>query len=77
MKSEDNQKLESIELPKDFIAKKAEEAVSNLISLEEMEKNHILYVMAQVDNNVTRAATILGMSERTLQRKLKKIKELP
>ncbi|WP_337866887.1 sigma-54 dependent transcriptional regulator [Ignavibacterium sp.] len=75
MKSEDNQKLESIDLPKDFLAKKADESITNLISLEEMEKNHILYVMAQVDNNVTRAANILGMSERSLQRKLKKIKE--
>lgn len=75
MKSEDNQKLESVELPKDFMAKKAEESLTNLVSIEEMEKNHILYVLAQVDNNVTKAATILGLSERSLQRKLKKIKE--
>lgn len=77
MKNENGQKLESVDLPKAFLAKKEEESLTNLISLEEMEKNHILYVMAQVDNNVTKAATILGMSERTLQRKIKKIKELP
>lgn len=77
MKSQDGQKLESIDLPKEFISRKAEESVSNLITLEEMERNHILNVMAQVDNNVTKAATILGLSERTLQRKIKKIKEQP
>jgi len=75
MKNEDNQKLEYVELPKEFMAKKAEESLSNLVSIEEMERNHILYVLSQVDNNITKAATILGLSERTLQRKLKKIKE--
>lgn len=74
MKSEDGQKLESIDLPKEFISRKAEESVSNLVTLEEMERNHILYVMTQLDNNVTKAATILGMNERTLQRKIKKLK---
>lgn len=75
MKSEDNEKLESVELPKLYSKKNEEQdEVSNLISIEEMERNHILYVLSQVDNNITKAASILGLSERTLQRKIRKIK---
>ena len=46
-----------------------------LISLEEAEKKHIVNVMGFLNNNVRKASSILGVSERTLQRKLKKIRE--
>ena len=40
-------------------------------SLAEVERAHIERVLAQMDGNVTRAATALGIDRRTLQRKLK------
>ena len=40
-------------------------------SLAEVERAHIQRVLAQMDGNVTRAATALGIDRRTLQRKLK------
>ena len=46
-----------------------------MISLEESEEKHIINVMSSLNNNVRKAATVLGISERTLQRKLKKIRE--
>jgi len=46
-----------------------------LISFEEAEKKHIINVMGALNNNVRKTATVLGVSERTLQRKLKKIRE--
>jgi ActR/RegA family two-component response regulator len=46
-----------------------------MISLDEAEGKHIINVMSMVNNNVRKAAAVLGVSERTLQRKIKKIKE--
>jgi DNA-binding NtrC family response regulator len=40
-------------------------------SLAEVERTHIERVLAQMEGNVTRAATALGIDRRTLQRKLK------
>ena len=40
-------------------------------SLAEVERAHIERVLTQMDGNVTRAATALGIDRRTLQRKLK------
>lgn len=76
VQSEDNQRLSVVEIPK------VTEIVENelkkseiLISLEEAEKKHVINVMGILNNNVRKAASILGVSERTLQRKLKKIRE--
>jgi two-component system response regulator HydG len=43
---------------------------AELISLEEMERRHILSVLAAMDGNRTRAAEVLGLHRRTLYRKL-------
>lgn len=76
VQSEDNQRLATVEIPK------VTEIVENelkkseiLISFEEAEKKHIINVMGILNNNVRKAASILGVSERTLQRRLKKIRE--
>lgn len=76
VQSEDNQRLSVIEIPR------VTEIVENelkkseiLVSFEEAEKKHIINVMGILNNNVRKAASILGVSERTLQRKLKKIRE--
>jgi ActR/RegA family two-component response regulator len=40
-------------------------------SLAEVERAHIERVLEQMDGNITRAATALGIDRRTLQRKLR------
>jgi two-component system response regulator RegA len=42
-------------------------------SLAEAEWNHIQQVLGDCDGNLSRAATLLGIPRRTLQRKLKKL----
>jgi DNA-binding NtrC family response regulator len=41
------------------------------VTLEELEREHILHVLSTSDGNRERAAAILGISERTLYRKLR------
>lgn len=76
VQSTDNQRLSFVEIPK--VNEEKENELQNpdlLISLEEVEKRHIINVMGMLNNNVRKATSILGLSERTLQRKLKKIRE--
>ena len=47
----------------------------NLISIDEAVQNHIKNVLSHTNGNVRKAAYILGVSERTLQRKLKTMRE--
>ena len=76
VQSDDNQRLSSVEIPKAIEGKENELQKSEfLVSLEEAEKKHIINVMGVLNNNVRKAAATLGVSERTLQRKLKKIRE--
>jgi DNA-binding NtrC family response regulator len=49
----------------------AGEAGGELVSLEEMERRHILWVLRQTDNHQSRAAQILGIGRRTLYRKVR------
>ncbi len=76
VQSDDNQRLSVVEIPKANDSREIELQKSEiLISFEEAEKKHIINVMGALNNNVRKAATVLGVSERTLQRKLKKIRE--
>jgi len=45
---------------------------SLLMTLEEVEKHHIMTVLRQCDNNRTRSAVVLGVSRRALLRKMQK-----
>ncbi len=72
----DNERLAFVEIPKASESREIEMQKSELlISFEEVEKKHIINVMGALNNNVRKAASILGVSERTLQRRLKKIRE--
>lgn len=44
---------------------------SNILTLEQVEKRHICHVLEKLDNNRTKAAKVLGIGRKTLQRKLK------
>jgi len=68
--------ISSVDLPKEYI--KPIEFASNKpkpTALNLAAEEHILSVMKTVGNSVQRAAPILGVSERTLQRRLKAIRE--
>lgn len=74
--SQNNQRLQSVDIP--ALAENAERGKVNseiMLTLDEVEKRHIINVMSVFNNSVRKAASVLGLSERTLQRKLKKIKE--
>jgi DNA-binding NtrC family response regulator len=45
-------------------------------TLEELERRHILRVLTETDGNRDRAAVILGISARTLYRKLREYEEM-
>ena len=76
VQASNNQRLASVEIPALEEQNEIEIIDSEImISLEEAEERHIINVMSSLNNNVRKAATVLGISERTLQRKLKKIRE--
>ena len=76
VQASNNQRLASVEIPALEEQNKIEIIDSEImISLEEAEEKHIINVMSSLNNNVRKASTVLGISERTLQRKLKKIRE--
>jgi DNA-binding NtrC family response regulator len=63
--------------PEDFpLGRSSQPAVAaepggELVSLEEMERRHILWVLRQTDNHQSRAAQILRIGRRTLYRKIR------
>ncbi|MDX1372625.1 MAG: sigma 54-interacting transcriptional regulator, partial [Nitrososphaeraceae archaeon] len=75
-KTNNEEYISSINLPKEYIAQtEKKSSAANLISLSDAEEQHILDVMKATGNSVQRAAPVLGVSERTLQRRLKAIRE--
>jgi two-component system response regulator HydG len=70
--------ISSIDLPKEYF-KLPENGNGNgkakLTTLNLAAEEHIMSVMKTVGNSVQRAAPLLGVSERTLQRRLKAIRE--
>ena len=68
--------ISSVDLPKEYL--KPIEFTNHkprLTALNVVAEEHILNVMKTVGNSVQRAAPLLGVSERTLQRRLKAIRE--
>ncbi|HPI36345.1 MAG TPA: sigma-54 dependent transcriptional regulator [Ignavibacteriaceae bacterium] len=73
-KTKDGELINEIDLPVSKVNLETKPG-TGLISLDEAEKKHILYVLDSVDGNLQKAAYILGVSERTMQRKIQKLKE--
>jgi DNA-binding NtrC family response regulator len=71
-----NAYIESIDLPETLHESNDQDfETGRLTTLDNVIEEHILYVMKKMGNNVQKAAPILGVSERTLQRRLKTIRE--
>ena len=77
-KTSNSQYIDTIDLPAALHSDKqssSTETGGKLTSLEDALEEHIMYVMKMMGNSVQKTAPILGVSERTLQRKLKIIKD--
>ena len=75
-KTSNSQYIDTIDLPLALhVEKDNTNQTGKLISLEDALEEHILYVMKMMSNSVQKAAPILGVSERTLQRRLKTIRD--
>jgi DNA-binding NtrC family response regulator len=75
-KSFDETYINSVDLPREYIKPPDNgNHKPKLVSLDLAAEEHILNVMRTVGNSVQRAAPLLGVSERTLQRRLKAIRE--
>lgn len=76
VKTSNEEYIKEIDLPAEYLKKpEVKTRPTKLMTLEEAEEEHILNVMKYVSNSVQSAAPILGVSERTLQRRLKTIRE--
>jgi DNA-binding NtrC family response regulator len=75
-KTSNSQYIDTIDLPPSIHRK--EEVLSEtgkLTSLDDAIEEHVMYVMKTMGNSIQKAAPILGVSERTLQRRLKTIRD--
>jgi len=71
-----SQYIESIDIPKISTEEEVKAIeTGKLTTLEEAIEEHVLYVMNRMGNSIQKAAPVLGVSERTLQRRLKKIRD--
>ena len=75
-KTSNSQYIDTIDLPSSLHTVTSTESTSGrLATLDDVVEEHILYVMKTMGNSIQKAAPILGVSERTLQRRLKTIRD--
>ena len=75
-KNSNSQYIDTIDLPAALHSdKQLSIETGKLTSLEDALEEHIMYVMKMMGNSVQKTAPILGVSERTLQRRLKIIRD--
>ncbi len=75
-KASNSQYIDTIDLPAALHNDKQSSAeTGKLTSLDDALEEHVMYVMKMMGNSVQKTAPILGVSERTLQRRLKIIKD--
>jgi DNA-binding NtrC family response regulator len=66
--------INEIELPTNSLYKSNGSFDNGLLTIEEAAQNHVMRIMQHTNGNVQKAAIILGISERTLQRRIQKLK---
>jgi DNA-binding NtrC family response regulator len=75
-KTSNSQYIDTIDLPAALHSdKQSSTEIGKLTSLDDALEDHIMYVIKMMGNSVQKAAPILGLSERTLQRRLKIIRD--
>jgi DNA-binding NtrC family response regulator len=75
-KTSNSQYIDTIDLPAALHSdKQLSTETGKLTSLDDALEDHIMYVIKMMGNSVQKAAPILGLSERTLQRRLKIIRD--
>ena len=75
-KTSNNQYIDSIDLPPALHSRKdSRYETGKLITMDDAIEEHIMYVLKTMGNSIQKAAPILGVSERTLQRRLKGIRD--
>ncbi len=72
-KTQNNEMISEINLPVKTLPTRSEKP--KLETIEEAIEDHIQSILNFTAGNIQRAATILGVSERTLQRRLKRIRD--
>ncbi len=73
-KTKDDTSIIEMDFPKELLQENNLSLMNtNLLTIDETVTNHILEIMNYTGGNVQKAASILGISERTLQRRLQKI----
>ena len=73
-KTKDDTSIIEMDFPKELLPEKNLNLINTkLLTVDEAVTNHILEIMNYTGGNVQKAASILGISERTLQRRLQKI----
>ncbi len=76
VKTRDSDIINEIELPHHKkVTINDTEFSTSLLTLDEAVKTHIKNIIQHTNGNIQKAAVILGISERTLQRRLKKIRD--
>ena len=75
-KTSNSQHIDTIDLPAALHSdKQLSTETGKLTSLDDALEDHIMYVIKMMGNSIQKAAPILGLSERTLQRRLKIIRD--
>jgi DNA-binding NtrC family response regulator len=76
VKTSNEDYINEIDIPEEYLVRYEKSShTAKLISIDDALEDHIKSVMKSVGNSVQKAAPILGVSERTLQRRLKAIRD--
>lgn len=74
VQNKNDEYVENVSIPKNESTFPAEPVVPQLLTIDELVKEHVKSVLKYMNGNIQKAAVILGVSERTLQRKIQEIK---
>ncbi len=76
VKTSNENYISEVEIPEEYLVRQEKHhRTVSLISLDDALEEHIKLVLKSVGNSIQKAAPILGVSERTLQRRLKAIRD--
>jgi len=74
VQNKNDEYVENVSIPKNESTFPADPVAPQLLTIDELVKEHVKSVLKYMNGNIQKAAVILGVSERTLQRKIQEIK---